>query len=95
MAKESLVKDLIMKSDSQEVVNLINNRLDSRSENYWVVLEIQKLKESFDHISCVYTHRSCNVIAHSLAKLALEKCEIVVWKGSYPLQIMFLLYSLN
>lgn len=95
VAKDAHVTDVILESDSQEVVSLVNNSQGSRSEIYWVVLEIQKLKESFDHVSCVYTHRSCNAIAHSLAKLALEKCETVVWKGSYPLQVMYLLSSQN
>ena len=95
VARDAQVKEVILESDSQEVVNLVNNKQGSRSEVYWVVLEIQKLKDSFDHVSCVYTHRSCNAIAHSLAKLALEKCETVVWKGSYPLQIMYLLSPLN
>ncbi|KAL9422921.1 hypothetical protein AB3S75_035080 [Citrus x aurantiifolia] len=95
VAKEALVKDLIVESDSQGVVNLVNNKQGSRFEIFWVVSEIQKLKDSFDHVSCVYTHRSCNAIAHSLAKLALEKCETVVWKGSYPLQVMYLLSFLN
>ncbi|KAH9743515.1 putative reverse transcriptase/RNA-dependent DNA polymerase [Citrus sinensis] len=49
VAKDAHVKDVIMESDSQEVVSLVNNRQGSRSEIYWVVLEIQKLKESFDH----------------------------------------------
>ena len=95
MAKEALVKDLIVESDLQEVVNLVNNKEGSIFDIFWVVSEIQKLKENFDHVSFVYRHRSCNVIAHSLAKLALEKCENVVWKGSYPLQVMYLLSFLN
>lgn len=34
--------------------------------------------------------RSCNVMAHFLASLALEKCEIIVLVGSYSLEIMYL-----
>ena len=95
VAKEALVKDLIVESDSQEVVNLVNNRQGRRFDIFWVVSEIQKLKESFDHVSFVYMHRSCNAIAHSLVKLVLEKCETIVWKGSYPLQVIYLFSSLN
>ena len=88
------VKAIIVESDSQGVVNLVNNKQGSRSEIYWVVSEIQKLAENFERVSIKYTPRSCNVIAHSLAKLALEKCETVVWKGSYPSQVMYLFSSL-
>ncbi|KAH9656688.1 reverse transcriptase domain-containing protein [Citrus sinensis] len=94
VAREANMKAVIMESDSQGVVNLVNNKQGSRSEIYWVVSEIQNLTESFERVSFKYTTRSCNVIAHSLAKLALEKCENVVWKGSYPSQVMYLFSSL-
>ncbi|KAH9685647.1 putative reverse transcriptase/RNA-dependent DNA polymerase [Citrus sinensis] len=90
VAREAKVKAVIVESDSQGVVSLVNNKQGSRSEIYWVVSEIQKLAENFECVSIKYTPRSCNVIAHSLAKLALEKCETVVWKGSYPSQVMYL-----
>ncbi|KAH9783091.1 putative reverse transcriptase/RNA-dependent DNA polymerase [Citrus sinensis] len=94
VARDAKMKAVIMESDSQGVVNLVNNKQGSRSEIYWVVSEIQKLAENFERVSIKYMPRSCNVIAHSLAKLALEKCETVVWKGSYPSQVMYLFSSL-
>ncbi|XP_024041869.1 uncharacterized protein LOC127898854 [Citrus sinensis] len=94
VAREAKVKAVIVESDSQGVVSLVNNKQGSKSEIYWVVSEIQKLVENFERVSIKYTPRSCNVIAHSLAKLALEKCETVVWKGSYPSQVMYLHLSL-
>ncbi|KAH9666470.1 putative reverse transcriptase/RNA-dependent DNA polymerase [Citrus sinensis] len=94
VAREAKVKAVIVESDSQGVVNLINNKQGSISEIYWVVSEIQKLAENFECVSIKYTPRSCNVIAHSLVKLALKKRETIVWKGSYPSQVMYLLSSL-
>ena len=94
MARDAQVKAVIVESDSQGVVNLVNNKQGSRSEIYWVVSEIQNLAESFERVSFKYTTRSCNVIAHSLTKLALEKCKNVVWKRSYPSQVMYLFSSL-
>ena len=94
VARDAQVKAVIVESDSQGVVNLVNNKQGSRSEIYWVVSEIQKLAKSFDRVSIKYMPRSCNVIVHSLAKLASEKYETVVWKGSYPSQVMYLLSSL-
>ena len=78
IARDAHVRALIVESDSQGVVNLVNNKQGSRSEIFWVVSEIQSLMENFKQVSIKYTYRSCNVIAHSLAKLALEKCEIIV-----------------
>ena len=94
VARDAKVKAVIVESDSQGVVNLVNNKQGSRSEIYWVVSKIQKLAENFERVSVKYTPRSCNVIAHSLAKLTLEKWETVVWKGSYPSQVMYLFLSL-
>ena len=48
------------------------------------ISEVQSLLENFDSISVQYTHRLCNVLAHSLAKLALERLETIVWMGSFP-----------
>ncbi|KAH9648889.1 putative reverse transcriptase/RNA-dependent DNA polymerase [Citrus sinensis] len=95
VAREAKVKVVIVESDSQGVVSLVNNKQGNKTEIYGVVSEIQKLKENFECVSIKYTPRSCNVIAHSLAKLALEKRETVVWKGSYPSQVMCLFSSLN
>lgn len=57
--------------------------------------EIQNLLRSFNHIKIQYITRSCNAIAHSLAKLALERCENFVWTGSYPAELMYLFASLS
>ena len=97
VAREAKVKAVIVESDSQGVVSLVNNKQGSRSEIYWVISEIQKLMENFEcvSVSIKYTPRSYNDITHSLAKLALEKRETVVWKGSYPSQVMYLFSSLN
>ena len=45
---------LVVESDSQEVVNFVNNRQHSRSQIFWVILEIQNLLKGFDHVSIQY-----------------------------------------
>ena len=95
VAREARVKAVIVELDSQGVVRLVNNKQGSRSEIFWIVSEIQKIMENFERVSIKFRHRSCNTIAHSLAKLVLEKCEFVVWKGSYPPQVMYLFSTLH
>lgn len=86
---------LVIESDSQEVVNLMNNRQGSGIKIFWVISKIQNLVKGFDNVNSQYAHKSCNVIAHSLARLAIERCETIVWMGSFPSELMSLLYELN
>ena len=51
VAREAKVKTVIVESDSQGVVSFVNNKQGSRYEIYWVVSEIQKLKENFKCVS--------------------------------------------
>ncbi|KAH9782560.1 reverse transcriptase domain-containing protein [Citrus sinensis] len=95
IARNASAKALIVESDAQSVVKLVNNKQGGKSEIFWIISEIQNLMRNFELVSINYTHRSRNAIAHSLAKLALEKCENVVWMGSYPSQLMYLFSSSN
>ena len=73
-----------VETDSQEVAGFVNNKQSSMKEISWVVASIQSLMKKFNQVKVQHIPRSCNAIAHSLAKLALEKCEKVVWMGSDP-----------
>ena len=84
IAEKAGARCLIVESDSQEVVNLVNNRQGSRCEIFWVISEIQNLVKGFDHVNVKYTYRTYNAVTHSLAKLALERFETVVCMHSYP-----------
>ena len=70
------------------VADLINNRKGSKNEIYWVILEIQDKLKDLHNVKCHYTPRSCNAIAHSLASLAFDHLEAVVWLDSFPIEIM-------
>ena len=72
IADRASLSSLVVESDAQEVVQLVNNNQGCKSEIYWIISEVQSMLENFNSISVQYTHRSCNVLAHSLAKLALE-----------------------
>ena len=93
IARNANAKALIVESDTQSIVKLVNNKQGGNSEIFWIISEIQNLMRNFELVNINYTHRSRNAIAHSLAKLALEKCENVVWMGSYPSQLLYLFAS--
>lgn len=40
--------------------------------------------KDFNAIEVQHAPRSCNAITYSLDRLVLEKCETIVWVGSYP-----------
>lgn len=58
MAAQAGARSLMVESDSQEVVNLVNNMQGSRCEIFWVISEIQNLIKGFDHVNIQYAHRS-------------------------------------
>ncbi|KAH9708382.1 hypothetical protein KPL70_012867 [Citrus sinensis] len=95
LAGNVCIEYLIVESDAQEVVKLVNNSRGCRSEIFWTISEVQRVLKSFSSVCVQYTHRSCNAIAHSLAKLALEKLETIIWLGSYPPYLLYLLSSLR
>ncbi|KAH9717651.1 reverse transcriptase domain-containing protein [Citrus sinensis] len=94
VAKSAAFQCIMVESDCQEVVKLINNNEGSRTEIMWVISEIQSLSKDFQNISCYHTPRSCNTHAHSLAKLALRNNETVVWLEPIPVEVESVLSSL-
>lgn len=95
IADQASLSSLVVESDAQEVVQLVNNNQGCRSEIYWIISEVQSLLKNFDSISVQYTHRSCNVLAHSLPKLALERLKTIVWIGSFPPHLLYLFFSVK
>ncbi|KAL9435897.1 hypothetical protein AB3S75_022042 [Citrus x aurantiifolia] len=95
VAVEKGLARVIVESDSQEAVDFVNNRKSSRTEIQWLVAETQSSLRDFSAWKIQQTPRSCNVIAHSIVKLTLEKCKTVVWVDSYPSEVMELFNSLN
>ena len=95
LAGNACIESLIMELDAQEVVKLVNNSRGCRSEIFWTISKVQRVLKSFSSICVQYTHRSCNALAHSLAKLALEKLKTIVWMGSYPPHLLYLFSSLS
>ena len=84
-------KSVLIESDSHELVELVNNRISSMSEIVWVILEILEKKNNFQNFKAQHTPRLCNGISHSLAKLALQKKESVMWLDE--IHVLYLISS--
>lgn len=95
MAKNAGLTSLILETDSQMVADLINNMRGSKNEIFWVISEIQDEIKDLHNVNVQHTSRSCNAIAHTLAKLAFVYSNIVVWLDSFPTEIMDVFSSLN
>ena len=87
VAIEKGLPRVIVESDSQEAVDFVNNRKSNRyfvnnkksnrTEIQWLVAEMQSSLKGFNSWKIQQTPRSCNIIAYSIAKLALEKGKTV------------------
>lgn len=78
---------VILESDSQEVVSLVNNRKNSMYEIFWVISKILENKKNFYNFKAQHTPRLYNGIAHSIAKFALQMMEIVIQLDEVPIDI--------
>lgn len=74
----------IIESDFQDAIDFVNNIKSNRTEIYWIISYVQSKMKDFNAIEVQHTPRSCNAITYSLDRLVLEKCETIVWVGSYP-----------
>lgn len=82
---------IIIESDSLEVVELSLQRKSSMAEICWAVEEIQACLKNQSKASIQFVPRNFNVVAHSLAKVALDFKSPVVWLEEFPVQVMLLL----
>lgn len=78
---------MVLESDSQEVVSLVNNRKNSMYEIFWVISKILENKKNFYNFKAQHTPRLYNGIAHSIAKFALQMMEIVIQLDEVPIDI--------
>lgn len=74
----------IIESGFQDAIDFVNHIKSNRTEIYWIISYVQSKMKDFNAIEVQHTPKSRNTITYSLASLALEKCETIVWIGSYP-----------
>lgn len=86
---------IIIESDSSEVVDLSLSRKDSMTEIGWTIAEIQKLLKSQNLSRIQHAPRECNVVADSLAKLALKFESPALCLEKFPDDVLMLLSDLS
>lgn len=82
---------MIIESDSTEVVDLFLNMKGNKTQISWTSAEIQASLKGHNLSSTQNIPRVCNVIAHSLARIPLEFENHVIWLEKFSVQIMTLL----
>ncbi|KAL9437587.1 hypothetical protein AB3S75_023453 [Citrus x aurantiifolia] len=78
IAKHAELPNIITESDSQETIDLVNSKKSSKTEIQWEITEVQSKMKEFNAVKVQHISRSCNAIAHSLAKRALESGETAI-----------------
>jgi len=71
-----------LETDCQEVINLWENRDRDRSVIFPILMEIQERSLQFQDFIFSFASRTCNKVAHELAKQATGTVEMVVWHES-------------
>ncbi|KAL9415133.1 hypothetical protein AB3S75_043414 [Citrus x aurantiifolia] len=90
VAQQAECLPMIIESDSIEVVELVLNRKGSMTEISWTVEEIKQRLMNHNTSSIQFAPRKCNAIAHSIAKVASDFENPVIWLEEFPIQIMML-----
>ena len=58
-----------LESDLKGAIELINNKMGTLTKTFWVIFDILETKKSFQNFKAQHLPKSCNIIAHALAKL--------------------------
>lgn len=66
------------------MLQILFSGISSRGELDWIICEIRALLDQKNQYKVVYTPRSCNFVAHGLAKMALSSWESRVWLEEVP-----------
>lgn len=72
MVERAGISPPIIESDSKNVVNFIFKDISSKGELDWIISENRILAHKNNQYRVVYAPRSCNSMAHDLAKIVLS-----------------------
>ncbi|XP_024033543.1 uncharacterized protein LOC112095669 [Citrus clementina] len=86
---------LIIETDSKEVLDLVSARKSTKAEIFWIVSEVQETMKRLKHVKLQHSPRTCNGFAHTLAKLALNYTDCVIWEDNIPTHLLYLFTELN
>lgn len=95
MAESAGCMPLIIESDCQEAVDLVMGKKDSRTKRRlnnigWIISDIQQGQRRLNNITVQHISRLCDDAAHSIAKMALNNSETVMWTNPCPPHLLHL-----
>jgi ribonuclease HI len=91
LAMEVGVRRLVLESDCAGAVAKLKTASLERSIHGPLVEEIKQLLKGFDDFSIDHVRRTCNVVAHSLAREGCKNKSNVSWVGVLPEFVMNLM----
>lgn len=80
LAREKGIQNLLIETDWQELVKIWELMNLKRSHISPIIREIGVLSAAFIKFYLVYSNRSCNFVAHALAKQVLEDNRLGEWQ---------------
>lgn len=91
-AEKAACVPLIVENDCQEIVELATGRKCCQTEICWTIADIKEMLTRLSQATIQQTSRLCNGTAHSVAKMALNIVEHVMWAGNYPTDLTFFFF---
>ncbi|KAL2896674.1 Dynein beta chain flagellar outer arm [Bienertia sinuspersici] len=83
-AYEAGLRSLEVESDCSNLISLVKGSSSVRGHTQIIVDEIINKAGLMNYVSFNFAYHSCNKCAHSLAKLALDYDEVLVWMEESP-----------
>jgi ribonuclease HI len=84
LANERGIRHLVVEIDSQELVKMWEMMDSQRACISPILRDIRALSAVFVNLSLVYTNRSCNQVAHTLAKQVSNENRLGEWQSAPP-----------
>ena len=84
---------LMIECDCREAVDLALGRKGSNTEICWTILDIQEKLKELQNLTLQHASRLHNGMAHSIAKVALESVEPIMWFIECHTHLLYLFQS--
>ncbi|XP_042942894.1 uncharacterized protein LOC122277073 [Carya illinoinensis] len=78
------IPKLMVESDCLMLVNELQSSQAPSSVNSNLVMEVKNLMSCFHEVLFEHVNRTCNGVAHVLARYAWNVCDVQMWWGSAP-----------
>ncbi|XP_042958088.1 uncharacterized protein LOC122293621 [Carya illinoinensis] len=88
LCEELGMEQVLFKGDAKSVVHAINSRTEDNSWMGQVIEYMKSLLPAHDSSTTIFSYRDSNVVAHTLAKLAMKSDAKSIWLGEGPKEIL-------